>query len=205
MKCKNKGLHDFKIEVILAIFIAACVIGLMYVNETREREVNERYLETLLISTDQITVVDEDLKELITDYRPRPYKMIEIYNEDYELTFRIQFRGESINVKDDITNHPDLIAYFESHSEGHTYYTINDDETDVYFRWCATDGQEGEQLVIIYTSRQQQGNYWMHNMFCYLILIFAFMIVIFSMIKRGHDRVHRYQENQNNIYDTMIR
>lgn len=205
MKKRKRSSLAFMIESSLAILIAVCVVVLMGIHETREKEVNERYLETLLVSNEQLSIVDPQLKELITEYRPRPYKMIEIYDADLKLTFRIQFRGEVINARDDITNHPELIEYFRTHSEGHTYYTINNDETDVYFRWCKMDDQHEEQLVIIYTSRVQETSYWMHSLICYLILMLSFMIVIVGMLRRGREKVHQYQANQSNIFDSINR
>lgn len=204
MKNRHK-VTVIKIEAFIAILIGICIIILMDVHSSREEEGHRRYLDTLFISEDQLSEDDAEFKDIILEYRPRPYKMIEIYNSDFSLDFRIQFRGEFINNRDLIVNHPELIEYFNSHDEGHTYYTLDDDETDVYFKWVDTENNGTEQLAIIYTSRPQKDNHLIHSTICYIILMLAFMIAIISTLRQSSEKIIQYKHNQDNIFDHINR
>lgn len=193
------------IEILLAVLIAVCVIGLIYANDARNHHVEEHLMEMLFVTDEQSKINDKDLQKMILDYRPYAYKMIETYDHELNLVFRLMFNEQVLNTKDTITNHPDLLAYFKTHDEGHTKYFIGSDEVDVFYKWCDVEGSEDDQLIVIYASRQKEPNFWQFQMLCYMILIFTFGIVIISTLKSGKTRADIYIANQQEIMAKMRR
>lgn len=187
------------LEVALALCIAVAVLVLMFVDANRDKQIQERYVETLMVPAEQLGINDTELQELITAYSPQPYKMIEIYNQDLKLEFRVQFGGNDVVVKDNLSNHPAFVEYFYSHEEGHTNYSIENNETDVYFKWIHSESTGEDDLVIVYTSRSTVGSNWLHFFICFVILMASFAIVISSLLKRGRDRVREYSKNKRRI------
>lgn len=201
MNNKKSNFSFLWIEMILAIIIAICVVALLFLNHAKDNEINERYMETLLVPAEQIGINDKELTELITEYHPESTKMIEIYNEDLNMLYRVRFGDTNPNYNHQISNHPELMEYLIKHDTGHTYYTSNGNETDVYFKWCHSETTDTHELIIIYSSRPEARNYWLHPLICYIILMCAFSIVIISSFKRGRDRLIQYSRNQLDIFN----
>lgn len=203
---EKKSLGVFTmIEMILAIIIAGCVIMVLYLNNVKDSEMTERYMETLLVPAEQIGITDTELTELVTEYQPESAKMIEFYTEELNLVYRVRFNGNATtSYQYQLRDYPDLMNYLLGHNEGHTNYIVNGVETDVYFKWCKSESYDRQELIIIYSSRPEAQNYWLMPLTCYIILMCSFSIVLISTLKRGRERVIQYSKNQCDIVKAMI-
>lgn len=186
LKNKKYRKHKYGLDYVIVILTAACLIFLMYFTEVKLNEVIASDREALLMEHDPDNPVHMELAEEIMRYRPESYKMIEVYSEDYEPMFRVQFRDD-VKVPDgSITNYQGLMNLFMNNQDGHTELTIDNEVEDIYFRWTYTTSGE-KCLFIIYMSRPIVENLWVIRVIC----IFIMFLVVFLLIRI---RLHEYDQ-----------
>ena len=181
---------NYVIDIIIVGLIALCLIFLMIFANNKLSEVITSDREALLIEHDQNNPIHEELAQKIVEFRPDACKMIEVYSEDYEPIFRVQFKDNDEHMDDPLKDHTELTELFDSHEDGHTEIEINGEDEDVYFRWTITT--TGERcLFIIYMSRPVVKNLWVFTAIC-CVIMFLVMILLFRTYQHKHEQALLY-------------
>ncbi|MBD5585449.1 MAG: hypothetical protein HDQ88_10235 [Clostridia bacterium] len=217
MKTKKAGSSILakNIEFILALLIVVCVVlSMMTVDYTIEY-MGDRYSETLFIPDSYADVNDPELEKLIQEYQPNPAKMIEVYDENFDLAFRINFAEDSDDeTYKNIKDFPKLMEYFTENREGHTYFKSSENkETDLYFRWYMVNNHQGpngiegdtEHLVLIFMTRPEAVSYLLNRLLSYAILVLAFTIVLVALRKQRDEKMRLLESNSKNISEAIYR
>lgn len=217
MKTKKAGSSILakNIEFILALLIVVCVVlSMMTVDYTIEY-MGDRYSETLFIPDSYADVNDPELEKLIKEYQPNPAKMIEVYDENFDLAFRINFAEDSDDeTYKNIKDFPELMEYFTENREGHTYFKSSENkETDLYFRWYMVNNHQGpngiegdtEHLVLIFMTRPEAVSYLLNRLLSYAILVLAFTIVLVALRKQRDEKMRLLESNSKNISEAIYR
>lgn len=216
MKSKKtgSGILARNIEFILALLIVVCVVMSMMTFDYTVEYMGDRYSETLFIPDSYVDVNDPRLERLIQEYQPSPAKMIEVFDEDYNLALRIDFDENSDTTYKNIKDFPELMEYFDQNREGHTYFkSAENRETDLYFRWYMVNGHNGrdvngneiEHLVLIFMTRATEISYIMNRFLSYAILILAFTIVLIALRKQRDEKMRLLANNSKSISEVLHR
>lgn len=187
----NKKMHPQILEIILVILIAGCMIFLNLFTTTKLKEYEISSKSAVFVMDDVDFENEQEFAEEIMDYLPGSYKMIELYDEDLELLFQIQFNDEYIP-KDDISNHPRIVALLTENEEGQTNLVMGKTEQNVYFKWL-TNSRGEKRLLIVYSSIQNVENLWIFSLVCYLVIILVFVLLIRLHSNNYWDKINSYK------------
>lgn len=215
-KAGSSGIIARNIEFILALLIVVCVVMSMMTFDYTIQYMGDRYSETLFIPDSFADVNDPELERLIKEYQSNPAKMIEVYDENYDLAFRINFADtdDSDTHYKNIKDFPKLMEYFTVNREGHTYFKASENkETDLYFRWYMVNNHQGpagvegdtEHLVLIFMTRPEAISYVMNRVFSYAILVLAFVIVLVALRKQRDEKMRLLESNSKIISEELYR
>lgn len=197
MKKTNKR-HSFTIDRLIVVTIALCMIFLIKFAENKLNEVLVSDREALLIEHDENNPLHEELAQEIIGFRPDACKMIEVFSEDFQPIFRVQFKEDDDHLSQSLYDFPELMSLLKENNDGHTNVTINEEEEDVYFRWTTTT--TGERcLFIIYMSRPIVKNLWVFSFVSYMILILVFILFFRLQLKNHYERINYYERISNNM------
>lgn len=177
-------------EIIIAIAIAICMIFLINFANAKMEEVIISNKESLLINHDPLNPIHEDLAEEIVKFRPGACKMIDVYSEDLEPLFTVQFYDNNTEHAS-LRDFPDLVDLLRNNEEGHTEISIDGIDENVYFRWSETSRGE-HYLVMVYMSQPEVNNLWVFSFICYLILILVFILLIRIHIIQHNEQIRAY-------------
>lgn len=181
----------FPIEAAIVILIG---IGMIFLNQYTETLFDKLYQagqSAVFIKDDMEFEDDQEFAERLTEYLPSTYKMIEIYDDNLDLLFQIQFNEESKNAKEDINNHPKFISYLRSKEEGQTAITINNSQQNVYFKWM--ENTRGEhRLLLVYSSIDNVKGIWLFHLISYLIIALVFALLLALKIRAHNDKIKSY-------------
>ena len=194
---KKRLISFFNIETIIIIAIAACMLFLntFTVKKLNELEVARNNAVFLL---DEIEFPDqEEFTEEMKSYLNDSYKMIELYDENFELLFQIQF-VDNYKTKGDLINQKDLVSILKNNKEGQTTINIGDSEEDVYFKWI-TNSRGEERLLLVYSTIKNVRGLWVFSFICWLVLILVFILVIRLHSKNYTEKIEQYKSMTNNF------
>ncbi|MCM1221208.1 MAG: hypothetical protein NC548_42690 [Lachnospiraceae bacterium] len=193
MASKSKKSKYFTLETVITLAIAACMIFLINFANAKMEEIIISNKESLLINHDPTNPIHEELADEIVKFRPGACKLIDVYGEDLEPLFSVQFYDTNTEHAE-LSDFPDLVNLLRSNVEGHTEVKINDIDENVYFRWSETSRGE-HYLVMVYMSQPVVNNLWVFSFVCYMILILVFFLLI---------RIHIIQHNEKiRIYNSI--
>lgn len=182
----------FRIETIIVLLIAGCMIFLNAFTTGKMNELESAGTDAMFIRQDLPYQDSEVLAEEIIQYRPDTCKMIEMYDENFEMVFSIQF-DEEVSTVNDIQEYPELISLLKESTEGQTSITINDIEENVYFQW--TPNSRGEsRLVLVYSTKPKVHNIWVFTFVCYLVLVLVFVLLLILHHREYDDKIKRYKQ-----------
>lgn len=202
---KNKKLKSiFNIETIIILIIAACVLFLNVFTANKIYELQRVGTEAMFIMDGLEYANSEELGSEIVKYRPDSYKMIEVYDESYELLFSLQFDQNYKVYNNDIYNHKNLLYLLENSEKGQTTISNGEYDEQVYFQWM-TNNRGEKRLVIVYSTKEIVGNIWMFSFVCYIILILIFILLIRLHSKNYKDKVDQYKRTSYNFRDEVNR
>ena len=194
---KKRLINFFSIETIIILIIAACML---FLNTFTVKKINEIELarNNAVFLVDDLDFPDqEEFAEELKSYLKDSYKMIELYDENFELLFQIQF-NDSPKVKSDITGQPELMTILKENKEGQTSILIDKDEEEVYFKWI-TNSRGEERLLIVYSSIKNIKGLWVFSFVCWFVMILIFVLVIRLHSKNYNDKIKQYQSMTNNF------
>lgn len=195
----NKKNSSFKIETLIIILIAGCMIFLVDFTNNKINEFSRLEEEIMLVNHDPSNPIHEQLAQEIIEYRPDTYKMIEIYTEDFDIMMTLQFIETGLkNIN--LDEYPDLIELFNEHEEGHTQLSFSDNEVkeDIYFKWVKAS-DNNKYLMIVYSSRHPVQNIWIFNFVCYIVLLLIFILLLRMHLKNYKDKVQQYEQLSNDL------
>jgi len=183
----------FKIETIIIFAIAACMIFLNVFTTSKLSELELVGTEAMFIKDGLTYPESEQLGEEIVKYRPDSCKMIEMYDDNFELLFSLQFDENYPIHNDNINNHPELLELLTTTKEGQTTIEIGDYTENVYFQWVTNDRNE-QRLVIVYSTKEIIENIWIFSFVCYLVIILIFVLLIILHTKEYKEKIKQYKQ-----------
>lgn len=200
-RSKSKRRNN-NIETLIVILIAGCMVFLINFTNSKLAEFARLEQEAILINQDPENPVYNQLASEIIKYRGCcPYKMVEVYTEDFDLMMTLQFIDKETEPLTNLHNYSDLIELFSSHQEGQTSIMTGDDKDvkqDIYFKWVpGTDGQR--YLIITYSFYHPVDNLWVFNFIGYLVIVLVFALLIMLRIRRYNDKIQQYQSLSNDV------
>lgn len=189
-----KGLKSgLRFEFCIIFLIALLMIYLIHFVSITTREIYEQENESWFnTQNDQIELTDEEI-EVLREYRPGAYRMIEVYSYDFNALLNIRFAG-SDGSENKIGDYPELIQLLNENAEGHAMFNIDEDvEEEVYFQW--TTAEDGEiYLIIMYMARPRTNNLWILTFLSVLILCLIFILLIHMLTKQREEKIRRYND-----------
>ena len=187
---KSPKKQNFTFEIIIIILIACCMIFLVNFANNKLDEIVTSDREALLMSNVENSQMREELARQIVQFRPDACKMIEVFSEDFELMFKVQFKDETTH-QNILTEHEDLMNLLKSNKEGQTTIEIGDETEDVYFRWENTCTGE-KCLIIIYMAKPIVRNVWVVSVVAYVVIVLVFILLLRMIYVRYKERVEIY-------------
>jgi hypothetical protein len=203
MTGKSKKRCDGLVDRIIVIAIAVCIVAMINVANSKINEIYDAHKSSLMMNDVSDTGVSEVLSDQIEMYRPGTCKMIEVYNGDLTLLFRIQFNEDNITEYGDLNDYPELKELLQNHKEGSTTITTDDEEEDIYFRWTKTDTGE-DRLAIIYMTTKIVKNVWVISFLGYIVLILVFILLIRMRLHSHSSSIKRYQELSEEVHSKLL-
>ena len=202
MKGKTRGPRSFfNVETLIIVAIACCMLFLNTFTVNKLNELQEAKNDAVFVKDDMQFGDEEEFAEEIIEYLPDTYKMIELYDENLEMLFQIQFNDEYIS-KDDIISYPAIIEILRNHEEGQTTVNISGTEQDVYFKWLSNSRGE-VRLLIVYSAVNNVEGIWVFSLVCYLVMILVFILLILIHTKDYRDRIRQYKGMTKMISDEL--
>lgn len=197
---KKHGLNTFfNIETLIILVIAACMIFLNIFTVTKLNELESAEHEAVFLM-DNVDFNDkEEFTEEIQNYLTGSYKMIELYDQDLELIFQIQFSDKYIEI-DDIKQHTDLVNIIKNNKEGQTEITVDDMEQEVYFKWVTNNSGE-TRLLMVYSAIKIVKGIWLFSFTCWMVMILIFVLLIRLHSRSYQDRIDEYRKMAFNLRD----
>jgi hypothetical protein len=201
---KQKKLSSINIEILIVVIIAICVLFLHAFTSAKLNELDRAGSEAMFIKDGLEYTDSEQLGEEIIKYRPDSCKMIEMYDETFELLFSLQFDEKYPMHDNNIAEHPELLEYLQKSEEGQTSINIQGYEEDVYFQWVLNNRNE-KRLVIVYSTKPVVDDLWIFSFVCYTIIILVFILLIVIHTKNYRDKICQYENITNNFRDEINR
>lgn len=196
MNKKSIKIYKFNIERAIVLIIALCMIFLINFANTKLNEIAISEREALLMKHDPINPIHNELAQKIREFRPDVCKMIEVYSDEFDQLFSVQFKENTLTINNNLSDYAELVELFKTNKEGHTNIEIDDNEEDIYFQWV--DTSEGKHyLIIIYMSKPIVENLWVFEFVCYLILVLVFVLIIRLHMIQQQDKIRYYQTISN--------
>lgn len=201
---RKKLVSIFNIETIIILIITACVLFLNTFAANKMYELERVGTEAMFVADGLNYSNSEQLGNEIVKYRPDSYKMIEIYNESFELLFSLQFDENRKIYNNNIYDHEELLYLLNNTDKGQTLITVGDYKEQVYFEWM-TNNKNEKRLVIVYSTKEIVNNIWMFSFICYIILILIFILLIRLHTKNYNDKIYQYKMVSYNFRDEVNR
>ena len=192
------------IDVLIIVVIAACIIFLNSFTTSKLNELEQAGTEAMFIKEGLDYKESEQLGEEIIKYRPDSCKMIEMYDESFELLFALQFDKTHPIYNYNINNYPELIDLLNKNQEGQTAITIDGYNEDVYFQWV-TNSRDEKRLVMVYSTKHIVEDIWVFSFVCYLLLILVFILLIRTHHINYKDKINQYKKVSSNFRDAVNR
>ena len=189
----NKKRSIIKIETLIIIAITGCIIFLNNFTTSKLSELENAAMEAMFIKDGLEYNDSEQLAEEIIKYHPDSCKMIEIYDETFNMIFSLQFDEAHKIHNNDINNHPELVKLLTDNHEGQTEITIDKYNEDIYFQWV-TNNRDEKRLVIVYSTKPVVEGIWVFSFVCYLILVLMFALLIILHTKNYNEKINQYHK-----------
>lgn len=201
--------HDYLIDLAIVIIIAICMIFLNVFLSIKLDELNNASRDAIFIKDNIEDIDSEEIKEEIKDYLPSSCQMIELYDDNFNLIFQVQFADDvDIEHKNDLRDHKNLINHIQSNQEGQTSFMIGDNEQDIYYKWLTNERGEN-RLILVYSDITNVKYLWIIPFICYLVIILVFALLIRMKMKLMAIKCSQYESivtgNMIHVNDTMNR
>ena len=192
---KKPSKAEFIIETVIIVLIA---IGMVFLNTYTQMLFNKLVSaghSAVFVKDDIKFNSDEEFAEQLKEYLPDAYKMIELYDENLDLLFQIQF-NDSIAQKDSITKYPQIMDILISNEEGQTTIMLGDTEQNVFFNWLINNHGE-RRLLLVYSSIEQVEGIWIYNMISYFIILMVLILLILFRVRIYRMKMKEYNDITN--------
>lgn len=191
---KKKFKLGVSVDTFIIILIASCILFINMYTVNKLNELEDASRAAIFIKDDIQFIDDQAIGEEIVDYLPGSYKMIELYDENLDLLFQVQFSDpdEKFIGLGDIKTHQKLVDVLTNMNEGQTKVSIDGNEEDVYFKWV--DNSRGEsRLLIVYNSIKKVKGLWLFSLACYFVLVLVFILLIRMHSKSYSEKINQYR------------
>ena len=197
---KEKTSLFFNVDTLIIIAIALCMIFLNTFTVNKLDELQKATNDAIFVKGDMEFGDEEQFAEEVVNYLPDTYKMIELYDENLELGFQIQFNDDQIP-KADITQYPNIVSILQNNDEGQTRVDIGGVEQDVYFKWLTNNGER--RLLIVYSAIRPVSGLWIFSLVCYIVLFLVFILFLRLKINSFKRNIRRYASTTRQIRTDM--
>ena len=191
MKNNHKIKLTFPIEAAIIILIG---IGMIFLNQYTESLFDKLYQagqSAVFIKDDIVFDNEQEFAEQLTEYLPSTYKMIELYDDNLDLLFQIQF-NDDIKETEDIHSHPNFMKFLSAHEEGQTNIDMDGTTQNAYFKWIYNTRGE-HRLLIVYSSIENVQGIWVFHLISYLIIALVFILLLSLRIRAHNDKIRAYK------------
>lgn len=189
------------VDTLILIIIACCMFFLNSYTVTKLNEMQNARNDAVFTKGDITFEDEEQFATEIINYLPDTYKMIELYDENLDIGFQMQFNDGNIP-KDDITKYPQLVDILRNNEEGQTRVVIRGVDQDIYFKWLTTNNDE-RRLLMIYSAVPQITGLWVFSFVCYAVLILVCILFVRLRFKSFKDNIARYNLSTKRIRDEI--
>ena len=201
MNNKGKGKRSAILETVIILLIGVGLIFLNLYTENLFRKLHQAGQSAVFVMDDATFENEDEFTEQLIEYLPSSYKMIELYDENIDLLFQIQF-NDKIEKTEDIHDHPNMMNFFKANQEGQTKIMIDDVEQNVYFKWM--DNTRGEhRLLVVYSSIETVQGIWIFHLVSYVIIALVFALLLVLSIRRHNDTIAAYKVMIDNELDEL--
>ena len=197
---KEKTSLFFNVDTLIIIAIALCMIFLNTFTVNKLDELQKATNDAIFVKGDMEFGDEEQFAEEVVNYLPDTYKMIELYDENLELGFQIQFNDDQVP-KADITQYPNIVSILQNNDEGQTRVDIGGVEQDVYFKWLTNNGER--RLLIVYSAIRPVSGLWIFSLVCYIVLFLVFILFLRLKINSFKRNIRRYASTTRQIRTDM--
>ena len=185
--------HDYLIDLAIAIIVAVCMIFLNIFLSIKLEELNQASRDAIFIKDNIEDITSEEIQEEIKDYLPSSCQMIELYDNNFNLIFQVQFTDDvntqhNKNIKDS----KNLINHIQSNKEGQTSFVIGNNEQDVYYKWLTNERGE-DRLIMVYSDITNVKYLWAIPFICYIVIILVFVLLIRMRIRLMSIKCSQYE------------
>jgi len=194
---KVKLLKYFNWEMLIIVAIAGCLLFVNTFTVTKINEMESARSNAVFLMDEIEFPEQEEFTEELQGYLKDSYKMIELYDDNFDLLFQIQFNDDYLS-KADIKTEPELISLLKRNKEGQASIVVNEDEEDVYFKWITNNNGE-ERLLMVYSAIKNVKGLWLFSFTCWMIMILIFVLVIRLHTKSYEDKIVQYKSITNNF------
>lgn len=204
MKAKKKRRSGIWIELIIIIGIMICKMFIMNYNETKRMN---GYLSMyddgsiVVVHKEEMAKKFKEMGRPIIEFYPDSCRMIEVFDEDFNITTRMLFTDVS-QYYHGIDEHPDSKAIFLSKNEG----TINlktDEDIGIYFKWV--DLPDGERYLLTFCySRSNLREFSMFNVACYTSIFLTFLLFLMLLIRQYNTTIRHYDALTKEVRSKMV-
>ena len=192
-------------ELVITVIIAACMLFLNYFTTNKLTELENSSNEAMFVRSDLPFMDSDEFTEEVLKYKPGACKMIELYNEDFEMMLMIRFdQNYAADPNDSIVNYPDLINTLQSSQEGQVKVGKVDDTHEEYilFQWLTNT--EGERrLIMVYNIRPVVDNLWVFTLISCLVIVMVFVLLIRLYLKEYKSSVTQCRWMNDAIRDRV--
>lgn len=193
---QKRGLKSFlNIETLIILIIAGCLMFLNIFTVSKLNELENAGKDSVFL-IDNISFDDQEaFAEEINSYLGESCKMIELYDNNFNVIFQIQFSGDSIKTND-IREYAALVNIINTNPEGQTSISINGMEQEVYFRWVKNEAGE-DRLLLVYSAIKEVEGLWLFSFVCWMIMILVFVLLIRLHSNRYNEQIKEYSRLTN--------
>lgn len=185
--------HDYLIDLAIATVVAVCMIFLNIFFNIKLNELNNVSKDAIFIKDNIEDINSEEIKEEIKDYLPSSCQMIELYDDNFNLIFQVQFTDDiNIEHKNELKDCKKLINHIQSTQEGQTSFVIGNDEQDIYYKWLTNERGEN-RLIIVYSDITNVRYLWIIPFICYIVIILVFTLLIRTKMRLMSIKCNQYE------------
>ena len=200
----KKSKSPITIEIIIVLIIAVCMIFLNFFTTSKLSELERSSNEAMFIRNDLPFMNSDEFTEEILEYKPESCKMIEMYDDQFNLLLMIQFDQDKAVDNHDITEYPDLISTLECNTEGQVNIAKMKDgyEENVYFQWINNSNGD-RRLIMVYSTKLIVNNLWIFSFVCYFVILLVFILLIRLKLDQCRSNIKQYDTTSTIVRDRV--
>lgn len=203
-KTKNTSNHNRLLDTLIIIAIACCVIFINIFTTNKFSDLEKSAHDSVFIIDKLPISEDDEFAEEIREFLPDTYKMIELYDENMNLMFQIQFDEGNHYQPSDIREYQEIITRIKNTQEGQARIELDGSEQDFFYKWVVNNKGE-TRLLIVYSNVEEVENLWVFSFVCYIVIILVFLLLIRLHIRHYKDQSAHYKTISDDVLSRIKR